>query len=530
MAVYEPKLFDDKFWEVSGLLKISLILIVWVSSEPIFSFQTQEVLSTNILLHCFFDVLNRLFLLSLWSAFDKPAQITNWQVEREIDSSQQLHKEEVPSEKTNDKCACSSSDGESCVCSMSEEECCQQTKCWDQKQEDEEEDDVGSEWDDHVHETQNSHIDLEEGECAHECWVGGCCCQIVRLICSGGIEIWCQCCSEWQPESSECSKDNEWERVSQDEFEEGSQQHEKTTEEVIDTTVNCQPCSHDWKASLTSQRHQDHQHFAIPSTHWTEVSKKARILPKHYEVLVRSINNFMILTEVLDYQRSIECCSRPDSLEKDISSRTILVRLTDCLRSSISWEQSLHRDDRDEGHNRWFGYHWRRWHLYGLSQHQPFWRLLKIIKCQVLVISEIFMSNELESEQSNLMATIWNKDEDEMKADKRLYESSASDRPGFDCCRSWEETWSTGRWTDLNAQWKAWVDLSSKLVDTEIGSFAGWSGRMRSIGVKMIDQCGWNLLGKGCKECMMSRMAWGSFNHIWGWPGWSTNGVLTVSQ
>lgn len=85
-----------------------------------------------------------LFLLAIAGSLDKSRQVTDRQVEWEINRRQQLHQEQVPTQQADDKSHTTSSHEECWVCAMAEEIACQATKGWNEQKEDKEEDEVGS--------------------------------------------------------------------------------------------------------------------------------------------------------------------------------------------------------------------------------------------------------------------------------------------------------------------------------------------------------------------------------------------------
>jgi len=76
---------------------------------------------------------NRLLFLPLAGTFDESAQITNRQVQREVDGSQELHEEQIPAEQADDETQCTCGGKERRVGAVTEEECRQTAESRDQK-------------------------------------------------------------------------------------------------------------------------------------------------------------------------------------------------------------------------------------------------------------------------------------------------------------------------------------------------------------------------------------------------------------
>lgn len=109
-------------------------------------------------------------------ALDESAEITNREIEGEVDGGEQLHKEEVPPQETHDE-------GQTTGCVLQvgggdafgglPEKAGETAEGGDEEGEDHQEDDVGAEGADHVDEAEDAHVQLEVGKGCGEDWVAG---------------------------------------------------------------------------------------------------------------------------------------------------------------------------------------------------------------------------------------------------------------------------------------------------------------------------------------------------------------------
>ena len=137
-----------------------------------------------------------------------------------------MYEEQIPAEQADDESYRTCGDEERRVGAVAEEVRGQDAEGRDQEKEDEEEDDVRSDRDNTVDEAEDAHVHLEEAKCTHEGWIRSGGMWIVGEICNRGIERWRKGGAKSQPEGAECTKHDEWEGVSEDKFEERSENHE----------------------------------------------------------------------------------------------------------------------------------------------------------------------------------------------------------------------------------------------------------------------------------------------------------------
>lgn len=103
-------------------------------------------------------------VLPVAGTLDESAQITNRQVEWEVDGSQELHEEQIPAEQADDESYRTCCGEKRSVGAVTEEERSQAAEGRNQEEEDEEEDDVRSDRDNTVDEAEDAHVHLEEAK------------------------------------------------------------------------------------------------------------------------------------------------------------------------------------------------------------------------------------------------------------------------------------------------------------------------------------------------------------------------------
>ncbi len=183
-----------------------------VSAEPISSLAVVSHHPPAVLLPRFVAVhphgpRQRSFRLrSVASARDESTQVSDWKVEREVHGGKQLYQEQVPAQQTSDE-----SDTARCMLEAHvrharadlEEKGGEAPERGHECGEDEHEDDVGPNRTNHVHEAQNTHVDMEVGEGRGKGRVRGGLRGVCWVVGDGGVEIWCQSSPERQPEGTE---------------------------------------------------------------------------------------------------------------------------------------------------------------------------------------------------------------------------------------------------------------------------------------------------------------------------------------
>lgn len=192
-------------------------------------------------------VLLRLLLVA--ESLDHGRQVTDRDLEREVESRKHDGEEDPPASQARDERECTSSNLQSFCQSQScrivrvaegvgllPVRASKETERADECEEDDDEDDVGAERAYQVDEAEDAHEEHEEGEGGCETdgrlagafGVGG------RWgVGAVGVVEWLEGCGEREPERAEGDEDYEREGIAKDEFEETADDHEETTEEVV---------------------------------------------------------------------------------------------------------------------------------------------------------------------------------------------------------------------------------------------------------------------------------------------------------
>jgi len=179
-------------------------------------------------------------LLSVARALDKVRQITNWNLERKVQRCKHDSKEDPPTTSASDECERARSNGQvsshfDVTIRGLEIGAGETSKGADKCEENEYEGNVSPNRADEIDEAHDTHSDEEKGERRVEAdgvqtqsWISWV--ERVGAIC---VVEWLKSRSEAKPESTEASKDDERECVTNEELANGTKNHEQSTEKEV---------------------------------------------------------------------------------------------------------------------------------------------------------------------------------------------------------------------------------------------------------------------------------------------------------